>query len=307
MANILRGSYINPIQTYNLEQANLPQYSSRFMDDYMFVDQIKPWEQPVEFATDWLKADGLRLQYETNYQPLQLQILKSDGQKIFEGNFLTKQQNFFDPDFFIRQAEFALNNLDYGCYTVRVVSSGLTLHSEKIKVSESLPHTLLLQYSHYERYQNIYFQSPFAPMLRVPASLKYIKTAMKSTVYEDQPLNETMVKAIPYRIFRFVLGGSVGVPPYLIDKVARIFGCNEVRIDGRYFTKNGEGAEFDANELDGYPMAGWSIEIREKYNRDGPIYENDVVVSGKNVAMAVIGTKGFGTQNTDYDTITDIN
>lgn len=307
MANILKGSYINPVQTYELGRVNLPQYASKFMDDFLFVDQIKPWEQPVNFVTKWLKADGIRTQYETNYTPIQLQVLKSDGQKVYEQAFDQKQQNFFDPAFYIQQSELDANILDYGCYNLRTVTTGLTLASEKIEICEELPNTLLLEYSHYERYQNMYFQAPFAPMLRVPATLKYKKTALKSTVYEDQPLNQTMVRAIPYRTFDFMIGGATGVPPYLIDKVARIFGCNEVKIDGRYYTKNGEGEEFEANELEGYPMAGWKIELREKYNRDGSIHENDVQIIGKNIAAAVILNKGFGTDNGDYDTIIDVN
>lgn len=305
--NILRGSYINPIQTYDLNPTVLPQYQSKFMDDHLFVDQIKPWQQPVRFSTKWLKADAIRAQYETNYQPLNLKVYKTDDQLLFSQVFDTKQQNFFDPDFYIRQADFDLNILEYGCYYFKITSDTLTLHTERIEVCESLPNTILLQYSHYEKYQNIYFQAPFEPMLRVTATLKYVKTAMKSTVYDDQQLNKTMIKAVPYRIFRFMVGGSVGVPPYLIDKVARIFGCNEVRLDGRYYTKNGEGSEFEANEIPGYPMAGWQIELTEKFNRDGSIHENDVLVTGKNAAAAVIGTKGFGTVDDNFDTIIDIN
>lgn len=308
MANVLRSSYINPIQTYDANHVNLPQYASKFLDDFMFVDQIKPWETVVKHKTQWLQADGLRTQYETNYTPITFQVYRLDGQLLFSQPFDTKQQNFFDPDFYIRQAEFALDQLEFGCYQVKTVTNtGLVLHSEEIEVVEELPHTLLLEYSHYEKYQNIYFQAPFAPMLRVPARLKYLRTSMKNTVYEDQQLNMTMVKAIPFRVFEFILGGSVGVPPYMIDKVVRIFGCEDVQIDGRYYTKNGEGAEFEANELEGYPMAGWRIELRPKLNRDGVIIEDDVVITGRNAAAAVIGTKGFGTQSpNDYDTILDV-
>lgn len=306
MANILRDSFINPLKTYDLDYTPLPQYQSRFQDDVPFVDTIKSWQQQLQFPIQYLKADAVRQQYETNYTPLEMKVYDCDGLLILTQNFDTKQQNFFDPDFYIRQIAIDLADFDYGCYRFDTVAGSLVLRSECVEVCEDLPDTYLLEYSHYERYQGMYFQAPFAPMLRVPAWLKYEKTAMKSTVYEDQPLNETMVKAIPYRIFKFIVGGKVGVPPWLIDKVSRIFGCNEVKIDGRYYTKAGDGAEFEPNELEGYPMSGWACEIREKYNRDGVIYESDIIVAGKNIAAAVIGAKGFGTNTDDYDNILDV-
>lgn len=308
MANQLRNSYINPIRTYDLNHVNDPKYASQFMDDFSFEDTIKPWQQDVSFCTKWLKADTISVQYETNYTPLTIKVLKTDGQEIYSQPFVTKQQNFFDPAFFIRQAEIDLSSFDYGCYVVKTIAgSSLVLVSEKIEVCESLPHTLLLEYSHYERYQNVIFvEAEFEPMIRIPATLRYLKTPLKSTVYEDQPLNETMVKAIPYRVFELIIGGSVGIPPWLIDKVSRIFGCSDVRIDGRHYTKNGEGAEFEANELENYPMAGWRIELRPKYNRDGLIIEDDVAIAGAYSAAAVIGTKGFGTEVDDYETINDV-
>jgi hypothetical protein len=90
------------------------------------------------------------------------------------------------------------------------------------------------------------------------------------------------------------------VPPYLIDKLSRIFGCDTLTIDGRDFTKN-EGANWEPVELEGYPMAGWSIELREKLNRDITIYENDQEIISDNAMMSVIDTKGFGLVDEDND------
>lgn len=116
-----------------------------------------------------------------------------------------------------------------------------------------------------------------------------------------------MINSVPFDVFKFILGGWKGVPPWLIKKVNRIFGCSTLSLDGRLYTKE-DGAAFEPNSLDGYPMSGWSINLREKLNRDSVVTENDVVIEGIAAAGILIDVKGFGMQNDDGGNLyTEIN
>lgn len=307
MANILRQPFLNPIQVFNRNFVPLPQYQSKHMDDYPFKDTVREWQQPSDYLTRWLKDDPIRIQYTSNFEPITYKIYRcEDGAEILSNSFATKQQDFFNPDFYIRQVEIGLTAFAYGFYELRIIANTLILGKEYFEVCAELPDTLLLEYSHYEQKGGIKFDVPFAPCLRLPASIPYKKTPSKSSVYEDQSYNETIIKSVPYRIHEFILGGATGVPPWLIDKVARIFGCSDLRIDGRYYTKAGEGAEFEANQIQDYPLAGWKIDMQPKLNKDGLTYQDDIVIVGKNSMQAVVSNKGFGVDNEDYDTILEI-
>lgn len=297
MANIFYQPYINPIQLFDLNRVALPQYLSNFMDDVRFTATIRAEEQVVKFILKWLKDDSIRLQYITNYNPLTLKMFSCDNVEFYSQEFDTLQEDFFNPGFFARQADLDLAAYEYGVYTLKVVTaSGLVLGSEQIRIvpPEEALDTLLIEYYHRTFYEGIIFQTPFRPSIRIPARLKYKKTAAKSTVYEDQRLNEESVKSIPFRVHELTLGGDVGVPPYLIDKIARIVGCSNLAIDGRLFARNGEGSEFDANTIEDYPMAGWKIELREKINRHSLIYQDEVGIPGIAAAGLIVNTKGFG-------------
>lgn len=309
MANRLYASYCNPIQLFDKNRVPLPQYLSKFMDDVRFVETIYPDEQLVNFRLKWLQSDAIRLQYVTNYNPLKLRILDCQGLVKYDENFDTKQEDFFNPGFFARQADLDLAPFGFGNYELQVIGGGLLLGSEYFEINETAEGTLLIEFSDRNTYEGIIFGTPFFPSIRVPARLKYKKTAAKATMYEDQRLNEEMIKNIPYRIHEFILGGDVGVPPYLIDKVARIFGCSNLSIDGRLYARNGDGAEFEAQEEEDYPMAGWKIELREKINRNSLIYDNDAIIQGVAAAGLIVQTKGFGmgdNSGSDYQEINSL-
>lgn len=303
MANTLYDAYLNPVKFHSLDPSQLPQYVSRFMDDWAFRRTIQPWEERKCFLQPWNQDDSIRLQYTSNYGPITLEIRDINGLLVHSQVMDTGLQDELRPTYYLRQADIDLASFEPGLYYMQRIAAGITTVSEPFELFESPgsgdiypdnPNpTVYIEYSHYETYGGIKFQAPFSPAIRVPAWLKFNSPAAKDTVYEDQLLNQTMVRSVPYRLFNFILGGKEGVPPWVIDKVNRIFGCSSLSIDGRLFTKN-EGAAFEPNELEGYPMSGWSIEMREKLNRDSIITENDVVIPGIAAAGILIDVKGFG-------------
>lgn len=299
----LYDSFLNPLKFAKLDNVQPVNYLSRFMDDWAFRRIIQPWEQKICFYAPWSQNDSINLQYTSDVGPIVLRLYDEEGILKHTQSFATMQQDELRPTFFIRQISVALSSFDPGKYFFTRDVAGSITYSEPIEILEpetddihleNQDPTLLIEYSAPVAAGGLKFFTPFAPMIRVPGILKYKNPGSKDTIYEDQLLNATMINSVPYRIWEFILGGNYGVPPYFIDKIARILSLQNVSIDGRLFTKN-EGASFEPALLDDYPSAGWAIELREKLNRDSNIIEDDIITEGYAAASLLIDSKGFGT------------
>lgn len=313
MANVLYDSFINPLKFHPLDNVQPAQYVSRFLDDWAFRRTIQPWEQKVCFLQPWGQFDAHKVQYTSNAAPIIFRLYDENGFLVHTQAMSTLQQDELRPTYFIRQIQVNLSAFAPGKYFYTRDIAGSLMYSEPFEIKEIAQDgiclddqdpTLYIEFSHYEPYQEIKFFAPFEGAIRIPAILRYKQPASKDNIYEDQRLNQTMINAVPYRIHELIIGGNYGVPPYFIDKISRILGCSDVKIDGRLFTKN-TGAEFEPTILQDYPMRGWALELREKLNRDTVIIENDVIIEGVVAAALLIDNKGFGTNpgDTSYQEI----
>lgn len=295
MANRVTIPLLTTTKWVQILPVDIPQYISKFMDDNQFADTILNYEQPVIYKQVWLKDDAIRNQIKTNYGPVTLKLFRCDGSQVYSASYDTKQQDADNPGTYIRQSDLDLATFAEGDYyfQTNIGSGPFVLVSEPFKISTTAPNTLLAEFSHFEKFGGIYFQSPFQPSLRFPGVLKYSDTVSRDTIYEDDPADETLLRSVPYRIWDLKIGGAAGIPPWLADKIKRIFCCSDVRLDGRYFTKV-EGAKWERTEQALYPMQGWKIQLREKLNRDELIFDNDAAVIGIAAAGLIVSTKSFG-------------
>lgn len=308
MPNEILFPYIGPQHWTKLDPNQAAAYVSRFMDEFRFRDTIRSFEQKVCYIHKWQQTDTIKEQFISNYGPLSVQLKDEDGKSVGPPvSFTTGQQDFFRPGYYLRTVSLPLGAVDPGYYYWQLtVGSSDVWVTDPFEVVEEALNTLYTQYKHYERYGDVLWETGIELNLRIPAILEFKAPGSKDTLYEDQPLNETMVRARPFRLFDLIIGDAKGVPPWLIDKINWILGCSDVKFDGRYFTKN-EGAKLEENKTDLYPMAGYTIEMREKLNRSSVSYEDDSAVVSYGYAVAVINTKGFGTGTGDYVEITDVN
>lgn len=313
MANILYDSFLNTVKFHQLDNVQLPNYVSRFMDDWAFRRTIQPWEQKVCFYQKWSNDDLVKLQYTSNVGGIIIRMYDENGVLVLTQVMATGQQDELQPTFYIREITISLASYPKGKYFFTRDIAGVITYSEPFKIVdisdsdvclENQDPTLYMEYSHYEPYAGIKFFSGIELALRIPGIIRYKNPGSKDNVYEDQLLNVTMVNSVPYRLMQLVVGGNYGVPPWFIDKVARAGGCSNWKFDGRLYTKN-EGATFEPVSLEDYPMKGWAIDLREKLNRDSVINENDVIIEGIAAAAIMMDNKGFGIDGgtTDYQQI----
>lgn len=302
MANTIYSPRLNPIKYYKIDPGQLPQYLSKHFDDWQFKNTIRDFEQPVDFYQPWIFEDSIRQQFISNFKPLTLQLLNCKGKVIYETPFQNMQQHFRLPDFYIRQSELdlgSLTGLEEGLYYFKIKE--LDWISEPQEILEYHPNTVYAEYSSSDNYyEGVIFGSPIVMSLRIPSILKYKSPGSVDTIYTDQNEAETMLHSVPFRVWRFIVGGIGGVPPYFIDKVARITGCDNLKLDGRQYTK-AQGAAWEESGLDNYPMSGWAIDLRELLNRNSDVEENDITLLGKASMMLIQDSKWFGLDDNGND------
>jgi hypothetical protein len=287
--------FLNPVQFAKMTPDTIPQYVSKHLDDWLFPDTILNFEQQVCFKQQWQTSDSIRLQFQSNYSPLNLKLIRAiDDAVLYDVNLAQVRQNLDDPEYFIYQADVALNAFAAGYYYLKLsvgVGAVLILVSNIFEISELCENTLLLEYQHRKYYADVFFETGFAPSIRVPGILKLKEPRSIDTVYEDQEANMEMLKSIPYSLWNLSIGPD-GIPPAMIKRLNFILGCSGLRADGRYYTKN-DGAKLEENTVEFYPMSGWSIELREKLNRSSVIYENEMVIDSSIAVVANVDSKGF--------------
>lgn len=304
--NILYLSNLNPIQFYKEVPDEDAQYNSRHMDDWYFSDTILPWEERVCFDQPWQQNDLIQLQMQCNYGPVNLEVYDAATDLLVDtASFQQIMANFNDPTLFIYELDLALNVYPVGTYYLKVKFGSpvvLTLKSENIILSEKHENTLLLNYSHYKMYGDLIFETGFASSIRIFATNKLKSFKSVRTSYKDQLQNPQTVRSVNSRVWNLVIGGTEGIPDYLADKLFEILGCSNLQIDGKYYVIN-PGAEMEPNEVENYPMRGWSIEMLQKINRSQRIFENEQSQDVFVAVMANSDSKGFGADNGSNETV----
>lgn len=303
MANDLFQSFLNPWKFTPKNPVNIPQYVSKFMDDVLYAETIRYYqEQNALYFQPQLTSDAARNVYISNYGPLTVWLMDSEGRKL-PGQVLTNgAEDASNPGYFYRYMDLDLSAYDPGIYLpiLEAGSAPDVWFGEPIRIKENCEDTLLLEYSNYKMKGNIIFFKDdgvqvFSPSLRIPAILKYIGPKSIDTLYFDRRHNAKFLEAVDFDAYKLVGGNSDGWPPWLAKKVGKIITCSDWKIDGRQFAKSAEDAVLEQNEFDtDYPMSAYTIELVEALNRSGIQYTNNNPNIPSNSMMAVMETKGFG-------------
>lgn len=286
--------YCLPLKFIEISPSQVVQYVSKHMDDWMLQNRLNEWQKGF-YANPWLKDDSITLQLILNTGQPTIRVIDCTGATVIGPQLMIqRQQNQFDPTTFIYESATSLNALQDGqLYWFKITSGILTLISEPIQAFSTLTNSLLIQYKHRKFYGGIIWETGIEMNLRIPGMIQLKPPVSKDTLYEDQVLDMTMIKSVPYRLWELLVGAPCLIPDYLIDQLNRIFGCSSVRIDGRYYTKNDgfkwEEAENQQNNL----FKGYRGELREMINRNYKIIDSGVNTNETVTILTVVDPKGF--------------
>lgn len=305
MANKLIYPVINPVQLFDPNPVLADRYRSRDFIDFPLPDTILPWQQELDYAQPWQKSDSIYIQMQTNVGPVAFNLKRSDGSAVASVLFTQNGQSLNDPTMFIYELNMPLNIYDEGCYygeiTFGISPVVFTLRTSKLDLKVEHAQSLLLQYKHFEYREDFIFETGIQPEMRIFGTNRYERTANKSTTYEDQVLNVQALRNVAFRTWMLLIGRGKGIPDWMADKIARIIGCSTFMIDANSFTKPSD-SEMEPNGVDNYPMRGWKVLLRERYNRASRQYENNIPLNAQLVVMINSDSKGFGNSNSGSQT-----
>lgn len=295
-------SHINPIDFVELNPIEIPQYMSRTMDLYLFSQRLTEWQVGAIYVQPWRKDDTITLQFQNNAGTIQIDVIDCQGKIYLTFLMNQKQQNFYSPDYFIYESSITMGALADGIYFFRVTvgDDTKTLYiSEPLDIRNNHTNTKLIEYSHPTYYQNLIFETGISMGIRIPAILRKKPTAFKDTIYEDQVLDAVMIKSVPYRLWELLIGAPIQIPDWFEDMIARIMGCQNLKIDGTLFTKSIDSKMEEADNAWNGSLKGFKMELRERLNRDSKIFSTTQNTNEQLTLVLNVSGKGFADTSTD--------
>jgi hypothetical protein len=294
MANQIYIPYANPVNFYEVAPADIPQYLSRNMDDYLFSNQIRNDQTRVDYNQKWTIHDAIPLQFETNFDPIQIDVIDCSGHIYFSVTAVRRSQNKYLTGYYAYEANISLAALDYGVYYLQMTLGGTTaMISEPFEVGDG-EGTLLFEYNNSVFHGDILFETGIMLRFRVEAVLQNFDPSNERTSYRDQRLNPTVLKSVPFRSWELRVGKDFGVPDWVADKLNWIFSCDNVLIDGKPYAvlDDSKIERVDIHPI--FPMKSYGLKIQEGINRASKIVGVSVDTNKRIFIAAFVDTTVYG-------------
>lgn len=306
MSNIIDISIMSPIRWLKCSFAQLPQYNMVHFDEDWYTRVIPQFYDIKNYAQKWQKNDIIRHQFQSTYDPIRLEVYNCKGVKITDFVATTVPTLISTSIFNVYQVEQALNTLAEGYYflVLKIGSSEEPRFiSECLDIRTIHPTTRLFQFKNSYNRQSMIFENDFEPMFRCEASVEQFLPMSDDQIYIDQSRNATAVSSYPFRAWKLLIGGTFGVPDWIIDKLSRMMGCDSFKIDGKLYSKTPT-AKWEVKREQLYPWSGWAIDIQEAKNKSAIRFDEDNVNTPEDEILISynFNTGGFGDYNGDAAT-----
>lgn len=279
MSSQLYYPILNPLQAVDVTPAqDTTVYATRHIDDFLYSDQIYRFQNKIPFLQPFVSKDPLRIQVESNYAPIRMDLEDQYG-RIQTGFSVTMTQaraNKYQPGFYVYEANISLQGLGCGPWRYRITPAGdvtKQLKTEWFQIINDPYGTIAIDYYNSSYHGDVIFETGIQFRLRVPGFIVYNDPGTKLVAYENQPLNQTIVSARKFRQATFFLGDGSGVPPWMMDKVAASYTCDNWSLDLKPFAIV-DGKVTVNNDPD-MLLAGYNFNIREGLNRQSKIVSGD--------------------------------
>lgn len=291
MSNYIYIPKLNPISFRAAIYAAITQYQSKQFDDYRFEDMRLPWQQKTHYCQKIQQSDITYLQFISNFDPLPYEIINQYGNVAGSGNAVQKRQDKYNPGYYAY--EIAINWASYAAGGYYISLPSISYFSEPLIISEKFENTLLFTYFHTGYHEDVIFPTGIKFSFRVEGNVGKLLPKNKDQLYEDQKENPYTLSSKPYSAFELNIGGTFGVPDWVIEKMNYIWSCNNVLIDGKPFGKSSE-TKFELVGEDHYPMRSINMEVMPGINRGSKIISPTVNTDQKIVVSYNIPGRIFG-------------
>lgn len=261
--------FINPLRYFDPSGTNT--YNTKFFDIAAFPSTIREFEQKVDYFQPFNLSDHL-VQYLISEvsQTITVNFHRYSDGAIVYSQIMTNPFSYEIPGpviLGVYTIDTDLTNLVEGIYYCIITDGVTSIESNLFCVETNHENTVLVKYRHHKVYQEVIFEKDtnFYFYVRVQGYIKHNLPERQSTTYEDQVLNMTALKNVPYNSWSYITD-SEGIATYMIDLLNRAFGCSYLSIDGRLFTVP-QDSKWEEKEEEFYPLRGWGIDLREKLLR----------------------------------------
>lgn len=265
-------------------------YNYKGFDQDFYLRNIPVWDEVRFYAQPYQQSDILTIQFlgvpdvggggAYGGNPYTAYIIDCNNQIVKTIVPTSPTATLIDGQK-IREIEQPLYDLNEGYYRVVLRRKKRSLNddlaysiSEVFHVKQVHEYTNLVTYTNTKNAQGIIFEYGFTFQVRLHGYLGELEMQSKFNVYEDEPLNMTLLSSVPYRLWTWYVGGNGNLlPDYMGDKLERQLGCDTLTIDGISYTR-GEGSKWEVTRRKGSPLNGYKIQLRESSNDNSMYYED---------------------------------
>lgn len=285
-----------PVRFYDLDQQPLPQYNTRQFDDYVESAQRKSWETPVSYKQKWQTSDTVKFQFTSNFAAIQLQLIDCEGNSVISQAATPVRANTYVPGFYIYENTASLASVPPGIYYWKLILGGITIMiSGPQHVKEQWPDTILHEYKNSRFFGNVVYETGIVFGFRCEGFLTRLAPGNERTLYNDQRMNPTVLKSVPFRGWTMQYGmRNGGIPDTIVDVLNWIWSHDYVTADGKLFAV-AEGANLEATEIDKvYPFQQWSLELQEGINYTGKYINPQLDTNKRIIIIGMMDATLFG-------------
>jgi hypothetical protein len=295
MANEIYIPFSNGVRFYKVNPNQQGQYLTRHFDDYWQKEQLRNFETPVEYKQKWQTNDSFPLQYESNFASINLKVIDCEQNTIVDQNAVQIRSNKYLPGYYVYENTISWASVSPGTYYLLLTLGGTEqMISEPMEIAEEWPNTTLYEFSNSTFHGDIVYETGIVLKFRCESFITRLDPGNERTAYRDQKMNPTVLKSVPYRGWKLVIGYPTGVPDWVIDLMNWIWSCDNVTCDGKSFAVS-ENSQFEEVEHDKvYPFRSWTLNVQEGVNRYSKIVNPEVDPNKKFIVAGMIDSTLFG-------------
>lgn len=301
--NLLYIPETNPVLFYDTARANINAYFTKHFEKWMFTERFLDWQQPEEFCQIWQTDDIVRLQFESNFDPIIVNLLDAEDNIVITTPALIGLPNKFLPGFFSFEVEISLADLPTGCYRFQILA-GPEGDLQKTFISpcqyissEQIRNSIRMEYWSSKPYhKDIIWLTGIKMQYRTLGHLGFLDKARSDLFSRDQKWNPGLIQSNSAKQFPFYVGDEFGIPDDHYNIVDNIWSCDNVLLDGKPFgiADSTKAEVIPVDDTMDYPKRGFKYTLEEGVNRNSRIFGITTDTTKKLMVQIMVDGKAFG-------------